>query len=83
MRGSKLSCSYGTDYSLLDTSQDHGIYKENPPVMTTIDGGKSNIYHFGSCLCPEFNYTGHLPMTVGTRMSKYKVIDIIVYGRSW
>ncbi|GLC81720.1 PAAR-like protein [Lacrimispora brassicae] len=66
LRGSKLSCSYGTDYSLLDASQDHGIYKENSPVMTTIDSGKSNIYHFGSCLCPESNYKGRLPMTVGT-----------------
>ena len=63
LRGSKLSCSYGTSYSLLDTAQDHGIYKEDLAVLTTIDSGKSNICDFGSCLCPESNYVGRLPMT--------------------
>jgi len=63
LRGSKLSCSYGTDYSLLDTALDHGIYKGKLSVLTTIDCGKSNICGFGSCLCPESNYAGHLPMT--------------------
>jgi len=70
LRGSKLSCSYGTSYSLLDTAQDHGIYKEDLAVLTTIDSGKSNICDFGSCLCPESNYVGRLPMTVGTRDGK-------------
>jgi|GEM_PF-2497505 len=70
LRGSKLSCSYGTDYSLLDTVQDHGIYKGNLPVLTTIDCGKSNICDFGSCLCPESNYAGRLPMTVGSKNGK-------------
>jgi len=63
LRGSKRSCLYGTDYSLLDTALDHGIYKGNLSVLTTIDCGKSNICGFGSCLCPESNYAGHLPMT--------------------
>jgi len=70
LRGSKLSCSYGTEYSLLDTSQDHGIYKGNLPVLTTIDCSKSNICGFGSCLCPESNYAGRLPMTVGSKNGK-------------
>ena len=70
LRGSKLSCSYGTDYSLLDTVQDHGIYKGELPVLTTIDCGKSNICDFGSCLCPESNYAGRLPMTVGSKNGK-------------
>ena len=70
LRGSKLSCSYGTDYSLLDTVQDHGIYKGNLPVLTTIDCSKSNICDFGSCLCPESNYAGRLPMTVGSKNGK-------------
>jgi len=65
LRGSTLGCSYGTSYSLLDLIQDHGIYKGNLPVLTTIDSGKSNICDFGACLCPESNYAGRLPMTEG------------------
>ncbi|GLC81730.1 PAAR-like protein [Lacrimispora brassicae] len=67
LRGSILSCSYGTESSLLDLTLDHGIYKGNLPVMTTIDTGKSNIHHFGSCLCPESTYKGRLPMTPAIR----------------
>ena len=65
LRGSTLECSYGTSYSLLDLVQDHGIYKWKLPVLTTIDSCKSNICDFGACLCPESNYAGRLPMTVG------------------
>lgn len=71
-RESKLSCSFGSNYSLLDIGQDHGIYKGNLPLMTTIDSGKNNIYHFGSCLCPESNYAGRLPMTAETHQDGKK-----------
>ncbi|WP_143320603.1 PAAR-like protein [Clostridium sp. HBUAS56010] len=72
LRGSKLSCSYGSDYSLFDIDQDHGIYKGKLPVMTTIDSGKTNIYYFGSCLCSETNYAGRLPMTAETLQNRKK-----------
>lgn len=71
-RESKLSCSFGSNYSLLDIGQDHGIYKGNLPLMTAIDSGKNNIYHFGSCLCPESNYAGRLPMTAETHQDGKK-----------
>lgn len=65
LRGSILSCSYGTDYSCLDLVLDHGIYNGNVPVLTTVDCGKANIAPFGSCLCPESNYSGRLSMNPG------------------
>lgn len=63
LRGSKLTCRYGTRPVLLDTREDHGVYLGNMPVMTCSDCNRRNIYNFGSCLCPEWMYEKRLPMT--------------------
>lgn len=63
-QGSILSCQYGTKLSKLDCLEDHGVYSRGYPVMTISDCAVSNIHSFGSCLCPEKNYEGRLPMTV-------------------
>jgi hypothetical protein len=65
LRGSVLSCQYGTKYAKLDCLKDHGVYKGKNPVLAITDCAESNIHNFGSCLCPESNYAGRLPMTVG------------------
>jgi hypothetical protein len=65
LRGSVLSCQYGTKYAKLDCLKDHGVYKGKNPVMAITDCAESNIHNFGSCLCPESNYAGRLPMTIG------------------
>ena len=64
LQGSILSCQYGTKLSKLDCLEDHGVYSGGNPVMTISDCADSNIHSFGSCLCPEKNYEGRLPMTV-------------------
>lgn len=65
LRGSKLSCIYGTKPALLDTLEDHGIYMGNIPVMACNDCKQANIHNFGSCMCPESMYENRgLPMTV-------------------
>jgi hypothetical protein len=64
LQGSILSCQYGTKLSKLDCLEDHGVYSGGNPVMTISDCAVSNIHSFGSCLCPEKNYEGRLPMTV-------------------
>ena len=64
LRGSKLQCQYGTRRVLLDCLEDYGICKSGFPFLTTQDCKIENIHNFGSCLCPEKNYLGRLPMTV-------------------
>lgn len=64
LRGSKLQCQYGTRRVLLDCLEDYGICKSGLPFLTTQDCKIENIHNFGSCLCPEENYLGRLPMTV-------------------
>lgn len=63
LRESVLSCQYGTKYAKLDCEEDHGVYKHMKPVMAITDCANNNIHNFGSCLCPEANYVGRLPMT--------------------
>jgi len=63
LRESVLSCQYGTKYAKLDCEEDHGVYKYMKPVMAITDCANNNIHNFGSCLCPEANYVGRLPMT--------------------
>ncbi|WP_143320638.1 hypothetical protein [Clostridium sp. HBUAS56010] len=63
LRESILFCQYGSRYAKLDCIEDHGVYRGVNPVMTITDCSESNIHNFGSCLCPEANYAGRLPMT--------------------
>ncbi|WP_349672870.1 PAAR-like protein [Lacrimispora sp.] len=63
LRESVISCQYGTKYAKLDCEEDHGVYKHMKPVMAITDCANNNIHNFGSCLCPEANYVGRLPMT--------------------
>lgn len=68
LRGSVINCQYGTQPVLLDVYEDYGVVwgRFRRPVMTCFDCMPNNIYHFGSCLCPESNYSGRLPMTVAS-----------------
>ena len=66
LRDSKLRCQYGTRYARLDCIEDNGILKHRFPVFTICDCTTENIHGFGSCLCPEANYRGRLPMTVAS-----------------
>lgn len=63
LRGSVLSCRYGTKYALLDLLEDYGIVKDDSPVCTVKDVRVENIHDFGSCLCPERLYKDRCPMT--------------------
>ena len=65
IRGSVLSCEYGTREVRIDCTEDHGVYVGNAPLMTCGDCQHTNIHEFGSCRCPESNYAGRLPMTPG------------------
>lgn len=66
LRDSKLCCQYGTRYARLDCIEDNGVLKRRFPVLTVFDCTTENIHSFGSCLCPEANYVGRLPMTVAS-----------------
>lgn len=66
LRDSKLCCQYGTRYARLDCIEDNGILKRRFPLLTVLDCTIENIHSFGSCLCPEANYAGRLPMTVAS-----------------
>ena len=66
LRDSKLCCQYGTRYARLDCIEDNGILKRRFPVLTVFDCTTENIHSFGSCLCPEANYAGRLPMAVAS-----------------
>ncbi len=63
LRGSKMTCWYGTKPVLLDTQEDHGVYMGKIPVMACSDCSRRNIHTFGSCMCPEVVYEKRLPMT--------------------
>lgn len=63
LRGSKITCQYGTKPAVLDSLIDHGIYRGTMPVMTCMDCRRWNIHNFGSCMCPESHYMNRLPMT--------------------
>lgn len=65
IRGSVLSCEYGTKEVRIDCVEDHGVYVGTAPLMTCGDCQHTNIHEFGSCMCPESNYVGRLPMTPG------------------
>lgn len=69
LRGSVIRCQYGTRSVFLDLPEDYGIVQGRFrfPVMTCHDCMPDNIYDFGSCLCPESNYSGRLPMTAASR----------------
>ena len=64
-RGSVLSCEFGTKPVYMDCIEDHGVYVGSDPLMTCGDCLPSNIHEFGSCMCPESNYAGRLPMLPG------------------
>ena len=68
LRGSKLACEYGTSEALLDMYYDYGATWSSfqLPIATCADFFPGNIHHFGSCLCPEEQYVGRLPMSKGT-----------------
>ncbi len=98
LRGSKIKCSYGTKTALLDCVKDHGVLMGSQPVSTCRDCGKSNIYNFGSCMCPERLYMSKkdgklLPMTGSVfpdgreakkaRMNSYAHICVPLMGREW
>lgn len=99
LRGSKIKCSYGTKTALLDCTKDHGVLMESQPVLTCWDCGKSNIYNFGSCMCPEKLYMSKkvngkpLPMTGAVFpdgreakrawMNRYAHICVPLMGREW
>lgn len=70
--GSVLSCQYGTKYARMDIIEDYGVYKGNLPVMTCIDCKNDNIHNFGSCMCPESNYKGRLPMSGSVHLNGKK-----------
>lgn len=61
-RGSVLSCEFGTNPVYMDCIEDHGVYVGSDPLMTCEDCLQSNVHEFGSCMCPETNYTGRLQM---------------------
>lgn len=63
IRGSVLTCQYGTKEVRIDCAEDHGVYVGSAPLMTCEDCQHSNIYEFGSCRCPEAKYVGRLPVT--------------------
>ena len=65
IRGSVLSCEYGTKEVRIDCTEDHGVYVGTAPLMTCGDCQHTNIHEFGSCMCPESNYAGRLPMPPG------------------
>lgn len=74
-RGSVLSCEFGTNPVYMDCIEDHGVYVGSDPLMTCGDCQQSNVHEFGSCMCPETNYAGRLPMSPecwldGTRAEK-------------
>lgn len=64
LRGSKLCCQYGTEHAGLNCLRGHGILWRGLPLLTIVDCTTENIHSFGSCLCPEVNYMGRLPMTI-------------------
>lgn len=63
LRGSKITCQYGTKPALLDMQTDYGVLMGDQPVMTCADCRQSNIHNFGSCMCPESLYMGRVDMT--------------------
>lgn len=66
LRGTKLSCTYGTKLAVMDTIEDNGIYKGRMPVMLCKDCKEDNLHNFGFCRCPESRYINKLPMTVNS-----------------
>lgn len=99
LRGSKIKCSYGTKTALLDCARDHGVLMGSQPVLTCKDCTKSNIYNFGSCMCPETLYISKkvngkpLPMTAAVHPNGepamkawgnlYAHICVPLMGREW
>lgn len=69
LRGSCISCNYGTKPARLDCVRDHGVLMGGLAVLNCKDCNQSNIHNFGSCMCLESRYINKkvngkpLPMT--------------------